>query len=93
MSTKITINHISFVVAACARQSKKLQQHVKDDPLLAIDIHSEAGRKDMFNQFWPKGNEESLDLMENSLRNWINFYTALYLSYLTALSKLNTKKR
>jgi hypothetical protein len=57
------------------------------NPLLAIDIKSVEGRRYIIRRFWPDNEEETQVLLEDSLRNWINFYTALMCDRLKVTKK------
>ena len=45
------------------------------------------GRRYIIRRFWPDNEEETQVLLEDSLRNWVNFYTALMCDRLKATKK------
>lgn len=87
MKTQISHYDVARVVSYCMTETTKLKALVPENPLLSIDIKSVEGRRYIIRRFWPDNEEETQVLLEDSLRNWVNFYTALLCVRLKAIKE------
>lgn len=84
---QISTYDVTRVVYHCMIEVAKLRALVPENPLLAIDIKSVEGRRYIIRHFWPDEEEETQVLLEDSMRNWVNFYTELMCNRLKATKR------
>jgi hypothetical protein len=77
VKTQINAYDVAIAAAHCISLAAKLRVVAPEHPLVAINIQSTNGRRYVIGHYWPDDEEETQILLEDSLRNWVNFYTTL----------------